>query len=199
MLGVTQITPLLFLSGDVVEVVTYDGDATPKMWLHHANWLEFVQVKSTKHKLTRFLKANVSLKVAAQAQADTRLEWEEASPAPPASQPADQAQRASAPQGALSLAQRSYENGQRINHSRLILHVECGDRTGLLRDVSALISRHGLFIRTYSGKPLDEDLGTCSMGFELGGNSEQIGAIVEELGSVVEMLRFQTFCTIDFD
>ena len=73
--------------------------------------------------------------------------------------------------------------------------VECGDRTGLLADVSGILARHGMSIRTYSGKPLDEGRGTCSMGFELGGDSQEVPALCVDLDSVRGVLRWQVYCT----
>lgn len=79
--------------------------------------------------------------------------------------------------------------------SQLILRIECGDRTGLLADVSSLITRHGMSIRTYSGKPLDEGRGTCSMGFELGGDQRNVSSLCRELSMVPNVMRWRIYCT----
>ena len=60
---------------------------------------------------------------------------------------------------------------------------------------TSLITRHGLAIRAYSGKPLDEGRGTCSMGFELGGDSQEVPALCVDLDSVRGVLRWQVYCT----
>lgn len=83
----------------------------------------------------------------------------------------------------------------RVSASQLILRIECGDRTGLLADVSSLIARHGMAIRTYSGKPLDEGRGTCSMGFELGGDQRNVNGLCRELSMVPNVIRWRIYCT----
>ena len=111
-------------------------------------------------------------------------EWEEPSPD----------QRSLALAEAAMAAEPAVESA---SCSVLKLRVECGDRTGLLADVSGILARHGMSIRTYSGKPLDVGRGTCSMGFELSGDHRQVPGLCRALSGVPTVLRWQIYCTLD--
>lgn len=164
----------------------------------------------------RFLKANWALRgdPPPAGAAATASGTDAALSAPPREPAAPPAGGAAGGVGALpTAAERSLARGQRMYDSVLWLHLECGDRTGLLSDVSSLISRHGLFIRAYSGKPLDERLGTCCMsaharrhcrrmltrpftGFELGGESQLVPDMMLRLTSdVPSVLHWSVYCT----
>jgi hypothetical protein len=215
-------------NAEVVDIVTYAGAPSLKLYALHASWVAQVATRSTRHKLLKFLRDNEQLREAAAegaaqgAPAEAapapltapgggggwsaldpalRLEWAEE--APLGSQPPKPA-LADGGQEALAGAIAGAEGGAgapptalySMLNSLLMLRVECGDRTGLLADVSGLITRHGLFIRAYSGKPLDEGRGTCSMGFELGGDSRRVEQLCSELDAVRGVLRWQAYCTL---
>ena len=227
-------------NAEVVDIVTYNGAPSPKLYVLHASWVKQVHTRSTRHKLLKFLKDNESLREAAEALAaeaappgseppvapltapgggggwsvldsSLQLEWaQEATLGAPGAPRGTAAVPAAVPwsadddalAGTLAGASRASDGQQAATYSMLnstlMLRVECGDRVGLLADVSAIIARSGMSIRAYSGKPLDEDRGTCSMGFELGGDSRQVPQLIAELGATVSVLRWQVYCTVDY-
>jgi sulfur carrier protein ThiS len=218
-------------NAEVVDIVTYNGAPSPKLYVLHASWVTQVHTRSTRHKLLKFLKDNEALREAADAVAaealppggeppvtpltasgggggwsaldrSLQMEWTQEATlgAPAAARDANAVAGASEEQSALADtlagAAPGGEQGAAYSmlHSLLMLRVECGDRNGLLRDVSAIIARYGLSIRAYSGKPLDEGRGTCSMGFELGGDTRQVPQLIADLNSVTSVLRWQVYC-----
>ena len=225
-------------NAEVVDIVTYNGSPSPKLYALHASWVSQVHTRSTRHKLLRFLRANDTLREAAQrldalprgeneppvaplteggggggwsvldpalqhlnwAEADAALDGDdEEAPAPAVRAPAraQQAALAAALAGTGGTDAGAQVQGAAYSmlQSQLMLRIECGDRSGLLADVSGVITRYGLNIRSYSGKPLDEGRGTCSMGFELGGDPRRVEQLCAELNSVPSVLRWQVFCT----
>ena len=226
-------------NAEVVDIVTYNGAPSPKLYALHASWVSQVHTRSTRHKLLRFLRANDQLREAAQllgiegqprgdndppvaplteggggggwsvldpalqrlnwAAPDESLDGDEDAPTPAVSAPAraQQAALAAALAGTESTEAGAQVQGAAYSmlHSQLMLRIECGDRSGLLADVSGVITRYGLNIRSYSGKPLDEGRGTCSMGFELGGDARRVEQLCMELNTLPSVLRWQVFCT----
>ena len=227
-------------NAEVVDIVTYNGAPSPRLYVLHASWVSQVHTRSTRHKLLKFLKDNEGLREAAEALAaealppggeppvspltapgggggwsvlapSLQMEWaDEATLGAPAGVPpprdgskgsATAAATDEALAGTLAGARDAVAPGDAqgaaysMLNSLLMLRVECGDRNGLLADVSAIIARYGLSIRAYSGKPLDEGRGTCSMGFELGGDTRQVPQLIAELDSVTSVLRWQVYCT----
>jgi len=235
-------------NAEVVDIVTYDGAPSPKLYDLHASWVAQVHTRSTRHKLLKWLKDHDALRsdpeaLLADAQApqggeppvapltasgggggwsaldrSLQLDWAEEAAlgaaaaaangtARPMLKTAPLAQAAAPPAVALTdalagaaasddasmepLGAASYS----MLHSLLMLRIEGGDRNGLLADVSSVITRLGLSIRAYSGKPLDEGRGTCSMGFELGGDTRQVALLCADLNTVPSVLRWQVYCT----
>ena len=231
-------------NAEVVDIVTYNGAPSAKLYVLHASWVKQVHTRSTRHKLLKFLKDNEALRETAEALAaeaappgseppvapltspgggggwsvldsSLQLEWaREATLGAPSGAPRGSAATAPAAAsvpwsadddalaGTLAGASRASDDQQAATYSMLnsvlMLRVECGDRNGLLADVSSIIARSGLSIRAYSGKPLDEGRGTCSMGFELGGDSRQVPQLIADLGATVSVLRWQVYCTVDY-
>jgi (p)ppGpp synthase/HD superfamily hydrolase len=212
-------------NAEVVDIVTYAGAPSPKLYALHASWVAQVGTRSTRHKLLKFLRDNDALCDAAAGlqtpglapltapgggggwsalDPTLELDWAQVVPLGAASpSPGPGAAAAAGAEQALAGAIAGAGSGAgappgalySMLKSLLMLRVECGDRTGLLADVSSLITRHGLSIRAYSGKPLDEGRGTCSMGFELGGDSRLISLLCAELDGVRGVLRWQAYCT----
>jgi len=224
-------------NAEVVDIVTYSGAPSAKLYVLHASWVKQVHARSTRHKLLKFLKDNEALREAADAEAappggeppvapltasgggggwsvldsSLQLEWAReatlGAPAGTRNGAAATPEVAAVPwsadddalAGTLAGASRASDGQQAVAYSMLnsvlMLRVECGDRNGLLADVSSIIARSGMSIRAYSGKPLDEGRGTCSMGFELGGDSRQVPQLIADLGATVSVLRWQVYCT----
>jgi (p)ppGpp synthase/HD superfamily hydrolase len=241
-------------NAEVVDIVTYNGAPSPKLYVLHATWVSQVHTRSTRHKLLKFLKDNEALREAAEALAaealppggeppvtpltasgggggwsvldrSLQMEWtQEATLGAPAAAPrtpsvGDAARDGGGGAAGTALAAAAAASVQddaladtlagaasgapggeqgaaySMLNSLLMLRVECGDRNGLLADVSSIIARYGLSIRAYSGKPLDEGRGTCSMGFELGGDTRQVPQLIADLNSVTSVLRWQVYCT----
>jgi len=193
--GVVASPAQVLRNGDLVNVVTYPGEHTAKSYARHASWLTLANTRSTRHKLLKFLRDHAALKEAADAESgDAATEGD--APPPGESSWGFVDPSTVQPDASASSAAAAEQEGLHscMLNSVLILRVECGDRTGLLADVSTVIAKRGLSIRSYSGKPLDESSGTCQQVFELGGDSQRVAAVCEDLSSLKTVLRWQTYC-----
>ncbi|KAK9817748.1 hypothetical protein WJX72_001567 [[Myrmecia] bisecta] len=144
-------------NAEVVEVLRYDGQPQQKHVKLHKEWLTFAATKSARHKLAKFLKDHAHLLTD-----------------PTSSAPA------SAGGSAADSAARELDSLRQLDgweDSWLV--VECGDRAGLLADISQIIARHGHNIKAYNGQPGES--GSFYMNYQLEGHASQLPAMVEAI------------------
>uniref|UniRef100_A0A061QR48 Putative GTP diphosphokinase RSH1, chloroplastic n=1 Tax=Tetraselmis sp. GSL018 TaxID=582737 RepID=A0A061QR48_9CHLO len=154
-------------NAEVVEILTYSAPPNSAVVSRHKEWYQYAKTRSARHKLTKFLRDNgISVNGVASSLVSESDEWTAA----------------------------SYTADGKGNETWLI--VECYDKSGLLAEVTSIISSSGHNITEYSGSG---DGVIFTMKFRLQGDKDTVADMCQAIDNRNAVLRWSVGCNIPYD
>ena len=154
---------------DVVDIVQYGGEPNSDTIRKHKEWLEYATTRSARHKISKFLKEYTPLVTG----------------------------------GSMDGAEDGAEGGDPLQDIVMVdpyeeqdtmwFLIRCGDRYGLLSDVSRVISSYAINIKAYSGGG-SPDTGKYYMNFELVGPTTALDKMCVEIGEINGITGYSIGC-----
>jgi (p)ppGpp synthase/HD superfamily hydrolase len=164
---------------EVVEVVRQKGPPTHYSLKRQSEFLTYAKSRSTRHKILKFLKTNVS--PSGQERKDSKVLDRKKT---------KQALLREENDKLADVMPAAYEQG-----GVLWLILRCTDEVGLLANVASIISSSGVSIRAYSGS-VNSYTDTFLMNFELVGDAEpdKLQALCDTLNELRAITSFALGC-----